>query len=135
VEGRRESPILVATDDASAPAQWEEAKALSWYRDRLLHIIGQYHPANVAVRYQEIQGKANATAARKRARIEGVILEAANSRALPVMTGALDTISAKLKTKSAKNYLQQDDLRGLDWSKLNDHRREAVLVAVSALEE
>src|SRR6266853_3731708 len=121
VEGRRDLPILIATDDATAPVQWDEAKALSWYRERILHIIGQYHPATVAVRYQEPKGRAAGNSGRKRARIEGVVLEAANSRALPVVTGALVTISAKLKTKSAKKYLDHDDLRGLDWSKQNEH--------------
>ena len=135
VEGTRELPILVAADDANAPAQWDEANALSWYRERVLHIIEQYNPAIVAVRYQEPKGRAAGNAGRKRARIEGIVLEASNSRAIPVKTGALVTISANLKTKSAKIYLSRDDLRGLDWSKQNPLRREAILVAVSVLVE
>lgn len=134
VEGSRQLPTLLAADDATAPVQWEEAKALSWYRDRVLHIIGQYHPDTVAVRYEEPKARSAGNATKRRARIEGVVLEAADSKALRIMTGALVTISSNLNTKSAKNYLKQEDFRGLDWSKQNDYRREAIMVAVSALE-
>lgn len=76
------------------------SKGHSHGTERVLHIISQYHPATVAVRYQEPKGRSAGNAGRKRARIEGVILEASNSKALPVVTGALVTISANLKTKA-----------------------------------
>ena len=66
--------------------------------------------------------------------IEGVILEAANSMGLRVVTGALTSISKNLGTKAAKHYLEGNDLRGLDWSRYPAKNvREAILVAASAL--
>lgn len=50
-----------------------------------------------------------------------------------VFTGALKDIASAMGTKASKKYLEQDDLRGLDWSEFDDKRREAVLVATAAL--
>jgi hypothetical protein len=136
VEGTKSQPILVAADNAGAPVTYSEAQSLSWYRNRMLHIIQRYKPQIVAVRYPEPTGRAGGSdAMRRRVRIEGVVLEAADFSGLPVTTGALVTISANLGVKSAKTYLGEEDLRGLDWSKRNSLGREAILVAVSALED
>jgi hypothetical protein len=90
----------------------------------------------MAVRFPEPKGRAtHGDAARRRSRIEGVILEAAASAGRVVVTGAFVTISARLKAKSAKSFLDEENLRGLDWSTRNVHSREAILVAVAALEE
>ena len=134
VEGDQGSPILVASGDATAPSTYDEAQSLSWYRGRILHILELQKPTIVGVRYPEPTGRSGGTdAMRRRVRIEGVALEACDSVGLPVCTGALVTISANLKTKSAKVLLENDDLRGLDWAKRNPHIREAILVAVSIL--
>ena len=62
------------------------------------------------------------------------MLEAAHSRSKRVVVGALTTISSSLGTKSAKKYLNDDDLRGLDWSRYRQKNlREAILVAAAAL--
>lgn len=134
VEGTATAPILVAHDKAAAPVNLDEANALHWYRSRVQHLLQEYGVTAVAVRSAESFGRrGNTDADRKRARIEGVLLEVAASKSLPATASALKTIGGNLGTKSAKDYLDNDDLRGLDWSRLNANRREAVLVAAAAL--
>ncbi len=100
VEGQKDLPILVGADNAVAPATYDEGQSLSWYRDRMMLIMQQFEPAAVAVRYPEPRGRAaGSDAMRKRVRIEGVVLESANTSGCRIMTGALVTISAHLKTK------------------------------------
>ncbi len=140
VEGTVTQPILVQAQNASAPTSYDEAACLGWYRDRILLIIDQLQVDRLAVRYPEpFGGRAGTLVAvqdsnRRRCRIEGVVLEAAHSRNKGVRTGALTTISSSLGTRSAKKYLDNDDLRGLDWSEYRDKNlREAILAAVAAL--
>jgi Holliday junction resolvasome RuvABC endonuclease subunit len=133
VEGTPEQPILVAADKVTAPSSYSEPQALSWYRDRVRYLIEQYHPTVAAVRYAETFGASGGSAARKRCRIEGIVVEAANSKAVAVKAGALATISSGLGTKSAKKYLSQSEFRRLDWSKHGKNAREAILVATAAL--
>lgn len=136
VEGTQDAPILTANDKAEAPAAYDEPSALSWFRARVLYLIDTYRAAGVGVRYPEPSGRGgNRDSARQRSRVEGVVLEAAHSRGLPVLTGALTTIAAKLGTKKAKKYVDDAELRGLDLSSLPPPRREAVLVAVAQLPE
>ena len=71
-----------------------------------------------------------------RARIEGVMLETADAHGAAVIAGQMAMIRGGLGTKSAKAYLSEEDLRGLDWSTIkNVNRREAIMVAASALGE
>jgi len=44
-------------------------------------------------------------------------------------------ISGRLGTKKAKKYIDSNELRGLDLSKIPTLAREAVLIAVAALPE
>jgi len=126
--------VLAGSDRAVFPASYAEAEALAWCRDRIRHLIDAYGVALVAVRYPEPFGRSGRTdSARKRSRVEGVILEAAHSKGIAVATGALVTISKNLGVKSAKALLEDDTLRGLDWSQLNEKAREAVLAAASGL--
>jgi hypothetical protein len=134
VEGDQDHPTLLCADDARAPATYDEARSLSWYRSLVIQLIDEHDPQVVAVRYPEPKGRATqGDTPRRRSRIEGVVLEAAATAGKQVLTGALVTISARLNTKSAKQYLEEEELRGLDWSKHNPQRREAILVAVAAL--
>jgi len=104
-----------------------------WYRERVLQLIDQFSPEASAVRYAEsFNPYKEGNSGRLRCRIEGVVLEALASKAIPVVTGSLATISAKLGS-GAKKYLDRKDYRGLDWSKLKKNRREAVLAAVANL--
>jgi hypothetical protein len=134
VEGTQTAPIIKAHDKADAPAAFDEPAALAWFRSRMLHLIDTYHPVAVGVRYPEPAGRGgNRDSARERSRVEGIVLEAAHSRGLPVLTGALATISKQLGTKKAKRYIDDGDLRGLDLTSLPVPRREAVLVGVAQL--
>ena len=104
VEGEPDAPILIAADEVSAPETYSEAASLSFYRDRTFHIFDQYRVSVVAVRYPEPSAPGPATdSARKRSRIEGVIMEAANSRALSVVTGAFVTSQDAWKPSRRSN--------------------------------
>ena len=140
VSGMTENPVLVADDKFSAPKTYGEAEQLAWYRQRIRMLIEDRKPDVAAVRYSETflqhKPKPNVFASMlKRARIEGVVVESASSLGLPVLTGALGTISAGLGSKRAKGYLEAADLRGIDLSKRPQNRREAILVAVAALDD
>ena len=135
VSGSTETPVLEDHDQATAPVHQTEAQRLTWYRDRILYLIEAHQPRKIAVRYAEsFRPKGAKSDTGSRSRIEGVILEAANSVKLPVLTGGLQTISSKLGTQSAKKYLESDDLRGLDWSSVSKNCKEAILIAAAALD-
>lgn len=134
VEGTQDEPVLTAHDKAEAPASFDEPAALSWFRNRVLFLIDTYEPAAAGVRFPEPSARGgNKDSAKQRSRVEGVLLEAVNSRGLTITSGALTTIGSRLGTKKAKKYIEEGELRGLDLSKLPPHRREAVLVAVATL--
>jgi hypothetical protein len=135
VEGTPDAPILVAVEKITPPATYDESRALTFYRERALLLLSQHSPDLVAVRYPETFGRRSiGEKDNRRCRIEGVLIEAASSRGLKVVTGALASISKNLGTKGAKRYLEASDLRGLDWSKYPAKNvREAILVAASAL--
>lgn len=136
VEGTSGAPVLAAPPaKLTSPATYTEAQALTFYRERLLLLLDEHSPDIVAVRYAETFGRQGVRESDyRRCRIEGVILEAANSKGAKVVTGALVSISKNLGTKAAKHYLEDSDLRGLDWSKYPaKNTREAILVAAAAL--
>ena len=134
VEGSREEPVLVAADQAVAPATYSEGAALVWFRDQVRQLIQVYSPQVVAIRYPETVIRSSAQLSmHKRCRVEGVLVEVAHSSGITVLTGALATISKNLGTKAAKHYLETEELRGLDWSGHSKNRKEAILVAASAL--
>jgi hypothetical protein len=68
--------------------------------------------------------------------VEGVLLEAAASRQLVIATGALATIAKGLGTTTteAKASLSAEEFRGVDLKRVPAPRREAILVAISALQ-
>ncbi len=74
---------------------------------------------------------------RRRFRIEGVLLEVAGSAELPAAGVAFATIGKNLGIgrSAAKDSLEEQEFRGLNWSELCKERREAILVAISALAE
>jgi hypothetical protein len=136
VEGTQRDPILTAHDKAAAPVDLDEASALSWYSNRVRHVIDSYHPALAAVRSAEPVARGGSReGSRRRLRIEGVLLQTINSCGLKATTGALAAISAKLRTKKAKKYVESGEFRGLDLSQIPPFAREAILIAVAALPE
>lgn len=137
VEGKKCDPILITHDRMSAPKIYNEAEALTWYRERVLLLLTEYQPTSAAIRYPEPTARGGGRdSSRIRVRIEGVVLEAINSQGLKkVVTGSLKTISANIGSKAGKKYLSSEDLRGLDWSELHQYRKEAILAATAALED
>lgn len=136
VEGETDLPVLILADSSAAPTLYEEAEALGWFRVQVHRLIDQFSPSLVSVRFPEAFVPSRARDSdRRRSRVEGVIIEAANSKGLPVRTGALATISRRLETQptKAKAYLTAKEFRGLDWSNYPKYVREAILVGVSGL--
>ncbi|HEX3147137.1 MAG TPA: hypothetical protein VHR66_03590 [Gemmataceae bacterium] len=124
----------VASGKLPAPAKYEEPAALSWYRTEVRNLIDEFSPDCAGVRYPEPSARVRyVVSAHARVRIEGVVLEAIDSKALPVLVGANATISSKLESKSAKAYLDTSSFRGIDWTALSDEIRQAVLVAAAAI--
>jgi hypothetical protein len=121
----------------NAPATFDEVAALTWFRDRVCHIVQTYSPEIAAVRYPEVfQPKVKVLPLGQRCRIEGVLMAAVSSCGVrTVLTGSLVTIAKNLGSKTPKRYLETKEFRGLDWSRHKDHQREAILVAASALPE
>jgi len=136
VEGDPDLPILVLAGSLAAPASYSDPEALSWFRIQVHRLIDQFSPTLVAVRFPEAFVPSRARDSdRRRCRLEGVIIEGAQSRGLVVQTGALATISKNLETSptKAKAYLEREEFRRLDWSSFPKNVREAILVAVSGL--
>jgi hypothetical protein len=133
VEGTRENPILVDHGSAAAPVDLDDAPALSWYNNRVKHLIQSHHPDLATIRTAEsIARGSNKEGNRRRLRIEGVLLQTIDSRGLKVTMGALAMMSGRLGSQ-AKQYLDSGDLRGLDISAFPLPSKEAILVAVAAL--
>src|SRR6266481_3827632 len=85
-------PVLHASGTENAPSSYDEGESLAWIRERALYIIDTYHPVKVAIRYAERNARgANKDSAKSRCRVEGVVLEAAATRNLETVTGALNT--------------------------------------------
>jgi hypothetical protein len=133
VEGTRHAPIHVEHGVAVAPVNLDEAPALSWYSDRVKLIIQTHKPKTAMIRSAEAIARGSGKeGARRRLRIEGVLLQTIDSCGVKVSIGALATISGKLGSQ-AKKYIESGELRGLDLSEIPPLSREAVLVAVAAL--
>ncbi|HZR84968.1 MAG TPA: hypothetical protein VFD92_27985 [Candidatus Binatia bacterium] len=141
VKGTQAAPILEADGRSEAPKSFDEPAALSWMRQQVLDLVATYAPTAVGVRFAEHfrpggrQSASNREADSKRSRMEGVVLEAAHSRNLPILAGSLATISSRLHTRKAKDYIDSASVRGLDLSDVPKPRREAVLVAIAQLPE
>lgn len=132
VTGTLKQAVLEGSGSESAPETFSEAESLAWVRQRATHIIDTYKPEAVAVRYPERVARGfNKDSAKSRCRVEGVLVDVSGTKNRAVITGALN--SKHLGSKSPKDDLASDELRGLDWSQHKDKIREAILVAVSLL--
>jgi hypothetical protein len=135
VERKDDQQIAVIADSTwSAPKTYDEGKALSWFREKVMGLIDQQKPDRAAVRYPEPKGQRGKVIPKQlRLRLEGVVLQALEERGLSAATGALSSIGARLKSKTPKAYLERQEFRGLDLSARPKERQEAILVAISAL--
>lgn len=128
-------PGLEEHNAITAPKDFAEGAALTWFRSRVTNLLEQHTVDAAGFKYAEPMAKGGASdSSRARARLEGVLLQLMDERALPVFTGAYRSLSGQLGSKSAKAYLASDDVRGLDWRGIPQYRKEAVLVALAALE-
>ena len=134
VSGIKSRPRVEATGQEDAPGTFDEAEALAFFRSRLILVIDQYKPVKISVRYPERSPGANKSEAKARCRVEGVALEAASSRGRRVVTGTLNTITKRLGSTSAKNYLESGDFRGVDLETYPEYVQEAIVWACAALE-
>jgi hypothetical protein len=132
-EGSLEVPVLVASDRVAAPANYSTADALNFFRTRVLQLVDQHHPTLAGLRTPETIARANESA-KKRLRVEGVLLAASAEAGIKTVSGALTTLSSRLGVKSAKVLLDSKEYRGIDWNKLTKEKRESVLMGVSLLE-
>lgn len=136
VEGTQHEPVLIDRGTAAAPVDLDEAPALAWLRGRARLVIEANKPTSAVLRTPEVVAKmGNIDSARRRLRVEGVLLEASQSDGVKITTGALGTISKMLGTRSVKPYLAQDEFHGLNIAKFATPLKEAVLVAVAGLPE
>jgi len=134
VEGPSAPSILIDADVLKAPETYSEASGLKWFREKVYLLIDSYSPGIAAVKSAEtFMPRPPLATLYQRCRVEGVVIEALNSRGIEAVIGPFSTVSSGLGTTSAKQYLKRDDMRGLDWRKYKGNRREAILVAVSAL--
>jgi Holliday junction resolvasome RuvABC endonuclease subunit len=135
VAGTHQQLVLDASGSEHCPSSYSEAESLAWVRIRVLYILDTYKPSRVAVRYPEPTAKgANKNSAKARCRVEGVVLEAASSRNLEVVTGAMNTFGKFAGSRSPKDDLLSGEFRKLDWSKYKDSKiREAIYVGASLL--
>jgi Holliday junction resolvasome RuvABC endonuclease subunit len=135
VTGNQQRLVLHASGSEDSPSSYSEAESLAWIRGRVLHILDTFKPAGVAVRYPEPTARgAQKNSAKARCRVEGVVLEAAGSRNLEVVTGAMNTFGKLAGSRSPKDDLLSSEFRHLDWSKYKDSKiREAIYVGASLL--
>ncbi|MGA2336828.1 MAG: hypothetical protein ABSG08_15790 [Terriglobales bacterium] len=135
VTGTPDQPVLHAPGTESSPKTFSEAESLAWIRQRVLYILDTYKPVRVAVRYPERNAMgANTDSAKARCRVEGVVMEAASSKNVEVVTGTLATFGKHSGDHSLKDDLDCEGFRGLDWSEYKTKGlREAIRVAASLL--
>jgi len=132
-EGTQEIPILIAVERVAAPSGYLEPEMLNHFRNRLLHILQTHSPEHAGLRTPESVARAGGEPARKRLRLEGVLLAASSESGLSVTLGALVTVNRLLGSKSAKLFLNSTEYRGIDWSKYPQVKREAILMSASLL--
>jgi hypothetical protein len=136
VEGTCAEPILVDSATISVPKTYSEAQTLSWLRGRAKELVLRHKPKAAAIKYTEqIARGGGGDSARVRCRIEGVILQLFDEEQLEIFTGNFRRLSGQMGSKSAKQYIGGEDLRGLDWAGHSTLRREAILAGVAALGE
>jgi len=138
VEGTRDRPVVLTRNKFAAPKTYDDADQLVWYREKVRGII-QNHSADVAgVRFPEARSQsAGTSSAMRRLRIEGVVMEAARSLAIPIKAaGGLQHIRAKLgMSHSPKEYMAGDrEVRGVQLSDHPKQMQEAILIATAALD-
>lgn len=125
--------MLEDVADIEVPKAFGTAQGLRFLEDECTRILQQHRPSAVTVREAEYGRSSSSSAMRARARVEGALLSASGREGLNAEVLLLATISSRLGVKKAKVFLEADDLRALDWSKVKGEGREAILAAVAVL--
>lgn len=133
-EGTIESPDYKHHYKLAFPKAFELPKTLAWVREQFQNVAREHNVEAVFVRTMEPIARATVKTVSDRARVEGVIIEAAASAGYQISYGPMATMSSLLETKSAKQYMSTDEFRGVEnWQSLNDKYKEACLSAICAL--
>jgi hypothetical protein len=131
-EGSLQIPVLVKSNRTEVPANYGTADGLFFLRQRLQGILTEYRATHSGLRTPEGMAR-NSESLRARLRVEGILLSTCSEAGLETTQGPLATLSSLLGVKSAKTLLSSDEYRGVEFGKLSNERREAILMAVSLL--
>jgi hypothetical protein len=132
-DGTKEVPVLLAVERVATPRDYDEPEGLSDLGARLRAILTSYSPAVVGLRTPEAASPGTGDPARKRLRVEGVILATCAEAHLTIAMAALTKIGASLGVKSAKALLESDQYQQLNWASYPKPKREAILIGISLL--
>jgi hypothetical protein len=141
-DGPKDAPRIEARDVLASPATFKGADRLAWYAREVTDLCNRFSPKPQAawVRLPETVGMQKRKPMQERAWIEGVIIAAVIGLGIEVRSGALASITSKVKRAgatgrgtSAKTYLSSDDFRGISLTNFDANMKEAILVAVAAL--
>ena len=126
---------LVLEDSASfsSPRGESEARALTYVRERVGRVIEQHGPSCGAVKYTEPTARSSGDGPRRRARIEGVILQRMDEAGMLTLGAAYNVISPRLGTNSAKQFMDDENYRGMHWADVTPLLKEAILAAAAAM--
>lgn len=132
-------PVVEEHGVIAAPATYDgDDKRLAYLRERVREAVGRHQVGAAGIKYPEVYGRGsgNTSSMDARLRIEGVIVEAVASTNTPIFTGGFQSVGRQMKSKKPKDYIapQSDDVRGVVFKMKDEKHRDAVLVAVAALE-
>lgn len=135
VEGTIDEPVLIDSGRIKRPRTMPtDGDALAWFVGEIGRLVREYQPQRSAVRTPEPVGRA-AHKMFPRVRLEGAVIATLVGHQVPCFSAALGTITAELgATTSAKRYIDGGHVRGVDISEMLVPQREAVVVAVAALD-
>jgi hypothetical protein len=134
VEGTNKNAELVSYGTIPSPTAFsKEAVRLHHLRSQVLEKLNAHKPDSAAVRSPESRRQSHDDA---RLRVEGVVMEACAASNVSVVSGPIVSIGSRLKTKPANvnEYMKADEFHGVVFPKKDKKCREAITVAVSALE-
>jgi hypothetical protein len=126
---------LVAHGEENAAKADGVSDSLAHFRERVRLLVDEWKPNVGIVRSPETFNRksSNLSSLDSRLRIEGVVIEALASKGVRTRTAALKGISSMMKSDAAREYLDGEQLRGIQWPKKDKNCREAILVAAAGL--
>ncbi len=143
VSGTLSAPVLMAHDRLLAPEDLTERDYLAWFRAKVYALLENVRPDSVAIHLADLEVVAESklspkalSAIVKRARIEGVLLEACRprqARTPPIPTAP--AVNGRNSPPSRKHFTSSDG-SPVDWREISStSRRQAILAAAALLEK